>query len=143
MKPVNEIATPRGPQQSSKSSKSEIPSRTVFEFSISSNQFNVLQKTESAVSTSQGQSEDRLIDPRRTRLARQQAARTTFKQGILGTLSNEGIFHTVPPIKDEQGILHNRRVDQPVSSGIRPKFFPDSLSISPSDILEQRSGGNI
>ena len=32
-------------------------------------------------------------------------------------------------------------IDQPVSSGTRSKFFRDSLSVSPSDILKVQSGG--
>ena len=33
--------------------------------------------------------------------------------------------------------------DQPVSSRIRHSFFPDSLSVSPSDILKLQSDGNV
>ena len=59
----------------------------------------------------------------------------------MGTLSIEGIFHTVPLVNDEQGILHTGRVGQPVSSGMRPRFSLDSLSVSPSDILCLQSDG--
>ena len=52
----------------------EIPASAVFGFPVSENQFNVLQSTEPVVSTNQVQGEERLIDPRSTRLSRQQAA---------------------------------------------------------------------
>ena len=32
---------------------------------------------------------------------------------------------------------------EPVASGVRPKFFPDSLSVSSSDILRVQSGDNV
>ena len=35
------------------------------------------------------------------------------------------------------------RIGQPISSGIRPKFFPYSFSVSPLDILKLQSGGNV
>ena len=37
----------------------------------------------------------------------------------------------------------NGDVDQPLSSGIRHSFFLDSLSVSPSDILNVQSDGNV
>ena len=58
-------------------------------------------------------------------------------------MSNEGIFQTVPPAQDVQGILTNGGVDQPVASGIRSRFFPHSLSVSAPDILKSQSGGNV
>ena len=76
----------------------------MFGFLVSSNQFNVLQASESAVSTSRSQIEDKLVDPRKTRLARLQSARRTDEYGTFGNLSNEENFHTVPPVHDEQGI---------------------------------------
>ena len=81
------------------------------------------------------------MDPRRTRLARQQAARREAGQGTIGNLSNEGIFHTVSQVNDEQGILYSRRVDQPVSSRICHSLFLNSLSVSALDILKSQSSG--
>ena len=93
------------------------------------------------MSTGQVQSEDRLIDPRKTRLARQRAARGTVGQGTFANLSNEGIFDTVPPVRDAQGKLTNGDCVETVASTNEPKFFPYSLSILPPDILELQSGG--
>ena len=87
--------------------------------------------------------EDKLIDPRSTRLSRLQAARRFEDQETLKILSNEGILNTVPPVRDEQGILYSGGIDQPVSSRIQSIFFPHSLSVSPPDILESQSGGNV
>ena len=103
--------------------------------------FNPCKNQNPAVSTGQSQIQDRLIDPRTTRLARQQAARGSTGQGTLRNLENDGIFHTVPLVHDEQGILYSGGIDQPVSSEICHSFFPYSLSISPSDILDVHSGG--
>ena len=113
----------------------------MYGFLVLSNQFQSLQDSEPAVSTSQSQISDRLIDPRKTRLARLQAARGTIEQGTSGNLSNEGIFQTVPPGNDAQGTWSSEDVDQPVASGIRAQFFPDTLSVSPSDILYSQFGG--
>ena len=77
MKPINENAAPRGPHQSTQRPSTEIPSISVFDFPISVNQFQSLQDSQPAVSTGQVHSEDRLINPRGTRLARLQAARGT------------------------------------------------------------------
>ena len=134
---------PREPQQPTQLPRTEIPSVSVYGFPVSSNQFQLLQDSEPAVSTSQSQIQNKLIDPRKTRLARLQAARGTVEQGTSGNLSNEGIFQTVPPGNDEQGILHSGDVDQPVSCGIRHSFFPHSLFVSAPDILESQSGGNV
>ena len=59
----------------------------------------------------------------------------------MGNVSNEGIFHTVPLGNDEQGIFINGNCDQPVSSGIRHSFFPNSLFVFAPDILDSQSGG--
>ena len=96
---------PKGPNQPTQIPKKEIPSRSVYDFPVSVNPFQSLEESEPAVSTSQSQIQERLIDPRRTRLARQQAARRDVEQGTLGTLSSEGVFHTIPPVNDEQGIF--------------------------------------
>ena len=85
------------------------------------------------MSTSQVQREERLIDPRSTRLSRQQAARRADDQE---TISNGGIFNTVPLLSDEQGIVHIGEIVEPVSSGFQPTFFHHSLSACPLDILE-------
>ena len=89
----------------------------------------------------QRQIQDRLVDPRKTRLERQQAARRIDEQGTFGNLSNEGIFDTIPPVRDAQGILNNADCVEPVASRIRHSFFPDSLSVSAPDILDSQSGG--
>ena len=141
MKSVSKNKAPRRPQQPTQLPRTEIPSSSVYGFLVLSNQFQSLQDSELAVSTSQSQISDRLIDPRKTRLARLQAARGTVEQGTSGNLSNEGIFQTVPPMRDAQGILNNGDGVEPVASGISHSFFPDSLSISPLDILTLQSGG--
>ena len=74
----------------------------MFGFPVSVNQFNVLQASEPAVSTSREQIQDRLVDPRRTRLARLQAARGIIGQGTLETLFDGGIFNTVLVSSHEQ-----------------------------------------
>ena len=84
-----------------------------------------------------------MIDPRKTRLARQQAARGADEQGTFGNLTDEGIFNTVPPVRDAQGILNNGDCVEPVASRIRHSFFPNSLSVSPSDIFTLQSDGNV
>ena len=91
MKLVNENEVPRRPQQPTQLPSSEIPSRSVFGFPVSVNQFQFLEDSKSAVSTGQVQISDRLVDPRRTRLARLQAARREAEQGTSGNLANEGI----------------------------------------------------
>ena len=68
-------------------------------------------------------------------MARQRAAIGTLEQGTFGNVSSEGIFDTVLPRNDEQGIFVSGNCDQPVSSRIRHSFFPNSLSVSPSGIL--------
>ena len=143
MKPVNGNAAPRRSNQPARRPSSEFPSSSIFRFPVSVNQFQSLQESVPAVSTSRGQSEDRLIDPWRTRLARLQAARATIEQGTLGNLSNEGILNTVPLVSDEQGIVTSGDCVEPISSGIQPSFFPYSLFVSPPDILELQSGGNV
>ena len=44
-------------------------------------------------------------------------------------------------MQDVQGILTSGDVDQPVASGIRSQFFPDSLFVSAPDILDSQLGG--
>ena len=92
------------------------------------------------MSTSRVQREERLIDPRSTRLSRQQAATRTDDQG---TLPNGGIFNTVLVFNDEQGIVNNGDCVEPVSYGLHSTFFSHSLSAWPPDILESQSGGNV
>ena len=77
MKLVSRNSAQRKPQPSHRRPSEEIPASAVFEFPILVNQFNVLQALEPAMSTSQEQIQDRLIDPRRTRLTRLQAIRGT------------------------------------------------------------------
>ena len=73
-------------------------SSLVFGFPMSENQFQFLQRSELAESQSQVQGEDRLIDPRSTKLMKLKAARRTEDQETLG---NEGVLHTVPLLTDE------------------------------------------
>ena len=72
-----------------------------------------------------------------------QAARGTSEQGILGNLLDQGILNIVPPIRDEQGILANEDCVELAASENESTFFPYSLSVSPSDILNLQSGGNV
>ena len=141
MKPAIKNKAPREPHQPTQLPRTEIPSVSMYGFPVLSNQFQLLEDSEPAVSTNQVQNSDRLIDPRKTRLARLQAAKKTDEQGISGSLSNGGIFDIVPLVRDAQGTLNNGDCVEPVASGIRSLFFPDSLSVSPPDILESQSGG--
>ena len=56
-------------------------------------------------------------------------------------MSNEGIFATVSPVRDAQGILTSGDCVEPAASGNRHFFFPNSLSVSLPDILKSQSGG--
>ena len=141
MKPVVKSDAQRRPNQPTQLPKTEIPSRAVFGFPVSVNQFQFLEDSKSAESTYQSQSEDRLVDPRKTRLVRLQAATGSTEQRTLGNLSSEGIFETVPPINDAQGTFDNEDSVEPVASRICPSFFPYSVSVSPPDILESQSDG--
>ena len=133
MKPANENVAPRRPQQPTQRPQTEIPSSSVFGFPMSENKFQFLQESTSAVSQSSIQIEDKLIDPRSTRLSRSQAARRFEDQE---TFAKEGIFHIVPQVQDVQGILISGDFDQSVTSRIRSQFFPNSLSVSAPDILK-------
>ena len=105
-----------GPQKISSSVNTE------FGFLVSTNQFNVLQESEPATSTSQVQGEDSLVNPRTTRLQRLQATRRAKDQGYL---LNEGVFgDTIPPNIDNHA------------------FFSHSLFVSPTEILNGPSVGN-
>ena len=73
MKPTKETTAQRRPNPSTRRPKEEIPSNAMFGFLVSTNQFNVLQDSESAMSTNQVQGEDSLVNPRSTRLQRLQA----------------------------------------------------------------------
>ena len=131
---------PRRPNSPTRRPRAEIPSNSVFGFSVSENQFQSLQRSEPAESQSKVQGEDRLIDPRSTRFSRLQATRRTEDQETLG---NEGIFHAVPLFIDEQGIVTSGDCVEPVSSRLQPTFFPYSLSISRTDVLNLQSVGNV
>ena len=50
---------------------------------------------------------------------------------------------TVPPMRDAQGNLNNGECVELVASTSEPKFFPYSLSVSPSDSLTLQSGGTV
>ena len=143
MKPTVYSDAPKGSKQPSQFPRVQIPSNEVCGFPISVNQYQILQDSKSAESTSSRQLQDRLIDPRTTRLARQRAARDISEQGILETVISGGIFETVPPVRDAQGNFDSRNVVEPVASDIHPLFFPNSLSVSPLDILELQSNGNV
>ena len=136
MKPVLHSDAPKGNRQPSQLPRTQISSRTVYGFPVSSNQYQLLEDSRSAESTSSKQVQDRLVDPRTTRLARQRAAREIAEQGTLKNLSSEGICSIVPPINDAQGIFDSGSCVKPVASEIHHSFFPDSLSVSPPDILE-------
>ena len=140
MKPAVQSKAPKRPTQPTHNPSSAIPSSSVFGFPVSVNQYQLLQDSRSAVSQSSRQNEDKLIDPRSTRLSRQQAARGTEEQG---TLYTEGILNTVPPVNDAQGIFDSRDCVEPVASGNNHSFFPHSLSGSAPDFLESQSGGNV
>ena len=90
MKPAAEGEAPRGPKTPTQLPRTEIPSSAVCNFPVSEK-----QDSRSAVSQSSRQDEDN--EPRSTRLSRQQAAKGTEEQGILCT---EGIYDSVPPVKD-------------------------------------------
>ena len=107
----------------------------MYGFPVSIHPFQSLEESQLAVSTNRSQIQDRLIDPRTTRLARQQVARRDAEQGTLEYSLNKGIFDTVPIVQDVQGTLTSGGNNQPVTSGICQSFFPDSLSVSPSNIL--------
>ena len=80
MKPVVKSDAPKGSEQPTQFPKIVIPSRSIYRFLVSSNQFQILQESTPAASTSPSQSTDRLTDPRTTRLARQRAARGTTEK---------------------------------------------------------------
>ena len=50
---------------------------------------------------------------------------------------------TVPIYSDEQGIVSTGEYEEPVSSRNEPAFFHHSLSVSPTDILNPQSVGNL
>ena len=127
MKPAVHSDAPRRPHQPSQFPRKEIPSSSVFGFLVLVNQYQLLKDSRSAESTSSRQVQDRLIDTRTTRLDRQRAARRDTGQG---TITNEGIFHTVPPVRDAQGTCTSKDCVAPVASGICHSFFPNSLSVS-------------
>ena len=141
MRPVNKSDAQRRPNQPSQLPRTEIPSSSVYGFPVLVNPFQSLQELQLAVSTNQSQIQDRLIDPRKTRLARLQAARRDAEQETLETLSSERIFDTVPLVQDVQGTSTSEGIDQPVASGICSQFFPHSLFVSQSNILRVQSGG--
>ena len=115
MKSTSGNAAQRRPNPSTRRPSEEVPASAVFDFPVSENQFRLLQSIEPTMSTSRVQREERLIDPRSTRLSRLQAANITDDQG---TLSNGGISRTVPLLNDEQGIVHSGDCVEPVSSRV-------------------------
>ena len=85
MKSARGNAAQRRPNLSHRRPSGEIPASAVYGFPMLENQFNVLQSIEPGVSTSQVQGEERLIDPRSTRLSRQQAYQDSKLQSELMT----------------------------------------------------------
>ena len=139
MKPISETIAQKRPNPSTQRPKSEIPSNAMLGFPVSTNKFNVLQESESAVSTNQVQDEDSLVNPGSTRLQKLQATRRAEEQE---TLLTEGIFETIAHWNnDEQEIVPSGDCVEPVSSGTHPAFI-HSLSVSPTDILSAQSVGN-
>ena len=137
MKSAVQREAPRRCTQPTQLPSSGIPSSSVFGFPVAENQFQLLQDSKSAVSQRAEQIEDRSNDLRSRRLLRQQAARGTDEQG---TSAVEGIFVTVPPVKDAQGNFYDGDCVEPVASGSIHSFFPYSLSVSAPDIWESQSG---
>ena len=86
----------RGPHPSSRRQSGGLPASEVFGFPIVNNQFSVLQSNQTTGSPSQEQREERLVDPRSTRLARQ-AAQRTEDQGIV---ADGGIPATVTVLRN-------------------------------------------
>ena len=138
MKPVFNSDAPKGSKQPSQFPRVQIPSNEVNGFPVSVNQFQILEDSRSAESTSSRQVQDSLADPRTTRLVQQRAAKREAGQGIATT---EGIFDIVPLVRDAQGTIDSGKRVEPAASRIRSKFFPHSLSVLPPDILESQSGG--
>ena len=97
MKPALHSDAPKGNRQPSQYPRAQIPSNEVYGFPVSSNQYQLLEDSRSAESTSSKQVQDRLVDPRTTRLERLQAAKRDAGQGTYRNLLAEGIFETVPP----------------------------------------------
>ena len=124
MTPTSKTVARGSPSSSTCHLKKEIPSSSVFGFPVLKNQFQFLEESGPTVSQSQVQREERLIDPKSTRLSRLQAERRTEGQE---TLWNEGILHIVPLLSDEQGIVSIGEMKQAVSSRNEPTFFTHSL----------------
>ena len=143
MKPAVHSVAPKGSKQPSQFPRKKIPSNEVYGFPVSVNEYQMLQDSRSAKSTTSRQVQDRLTDPRNTRLASQRAAKRETGQGTLENLYNEGICQIVPPVTDAQGTFDSGECVEPVASRIRPKFFPYSLSVSAPDVLESQSGGTV
>ena len=56
----------------------------------------------------------------------------------------EGVSKTTVPLcNDEQGIFSTREFEKPISSRNQPTFFHYYLSVSPIDILDVQSVGNL
>ena len=96
---------------------------------MSDNQFNVLQP---AVSQSQTQREEGLVDPRSTRLSRLAAQRAEDQ----GTLADGGFPATVTLHSDAHGTFTSGDCVDPVVSETCSQFLLHSLSACPSDILD-------
>ena len=67
MNPTSNNDAPKGSPQPFQFSKRELPSNEVFGFPVSSNQFKVLQTSQSAETQCQEQEDVGLVDPRTTR----------------------------------------------------------------------------
>ena len=83
MKPAVKNNAQTRPKQPTQLPKIEIPSSSMYGFPVSDNQFQLLQDSQLAVSTGQVQIQDRLVDPRKTRLERQRATRGTLSREFM------------------------------------------------------------
>ena len=136
MEPTNDSVAQQSPYSFNHHHSGGNSASAVLGFLVSNNQFNVLQP---AVSQSQIQNEDGLIDPRSTRLSRLQAAQRAEDEG---TVTDRGVPTTVTVSRDAQGTFDSDECVEPVASKISSQFF-HSLSVSAPDILESQSGGPV
>ena len=133
---TNDLVAQQRPHSFNRRPSGGTPASEMFGFSVSENQFNVLLP---AVSQSQAQDEEGLVDPRSTRLLRLAARRAEDQ----GTLVDGGVPATVIVNRDAQGILASGYCIDPVVSAISSQFFTHSFSAGPSDILNLQSVGSV
>ena len=136
MEPTNDSVTYKGPQSVNHRPSGGNPASEMFGFPVSANQYTVLQP---AVSQSQVQNEEGLVDPRSTRLSRLAAQRAEAQ----GTMADGEIPATVLIERDAQGTFVSDDCVDPVVSEFSSQFVSHSLPACPPDILESQSGGNV